>query len=384
METAWTLLFGLAALAWLFVGVKVAVGVRKLPWLKDEVPLGDAACPKVSVLFSARDEARELPRALAALLALDYPNYEVVAVDDRSVDATGAILEETARRDARLKVIHLKELPAGWLGKTNGLQKAYEASSGEWLVFTDADVRFAPDLLRRTTALALARGWDHLTLLGETETHGFFERVVMTYFMLGFNIYTEPWNASNPRSRKFCGIGLFQQVRRKAYEAFGGHRRLALEIVDDMKLGKLVKEGGYRSGVAIAVEMARVRWQEGFRNIVRGTTKNFFASASFRVRTVLAQIALIFLLSVLPVVGLFVTSGWTRLLAALACALPILMQATGVWVARLSPLYGLSHALGASIFAYMIVRSTVVTLRRGGVEWRGTFYPLRDLRKGLA
>jgi hypothetical protein len=99
---------------------------------------------------------------------------------------------------------------------------------------------------------------------------------------------------------------------------------------------------------------------------------------------VLAQIALIFLLSVLPVVGLFVTSGWTRLLAALACALPILMQATGVWVARLSPLYGLSHALGASIFAYMIVRSTVVTLRRGGVDWRGTFYPLRDLRKGLA
>ena len=157
-----------------------------------------------------------------------------------------------------------------------------------------------------------------------------------------------------------------------------------MEVVDDMKLGKLVKEGGYRSGVAIAVEMARVRWQEGFRNIVRGTTKNFFASASFRVRTVLAQIALIFLLSVLPVVGLFATSGWTRLLVAVACAVPIIMQASSAWTARLSPLYGLTHAAGAAIFAYMIVRSTVVTLRRGGVDWRGTFYPLRDLRKGLA
>lgn len=376
---------GVAAAAWLVVGVKLALGLPKIPWLRDVKPLGDAECPKISVLFSARDEAKELPRAIETLLKLDYPNYEIVAVDDRSVDGTGEILDEAARLAGgeRLKVVHVKALPDGWLGKSHGLQKAYEAASGEWLVFTDADVRFAPDLLRRTTALARERGWDHLTLLGEVETRGFWERVVTTYFTLGFMIYCEPWNASNPKSKKFCGVGLFQQIRREVYEAIGGHRRLRMEVVDDMKLGKMVKGGGYRSGVAVAEKMVMVRWQDGFGNIVKGVTKNFFAAADFKLWKVMGQVALVFLISVLPVAGVVLLEGWWRWLALAACAGPVVIQGASAWKSRVSPLYGLTHAMGAVIFAYMILRSTAVTLWRGGVVWRDTYYSMEELKKGI-
>ena len=166
MHLFWLSLFGLIAIFWMTYGLKVAYGAVRLPWLKDYARAADAECPRISLLFAARDEEEKLPRALATMVALDYPNLEIVAVDDRSEDATGKILEEFAASHPQLRAVHVSELPAGWLGKPHALQKAYEASSGEWLVFTDADVTFRADALRRVISLVRARKMDHLALLG--------------------------------------------------------------------------------------------------------------------------------------------------------------------------------------------------------------------------
>ena len=138
----------------------------------------------------------------------------------------------------------MESLPAGWLGKPHALQKGYERSTGEWLIFTDADVHFAPDLLRRSVALAEQQQWDHMPLFGTAKMFTIGERIAMTFFALCFLLNVRPWHVSNPRSRFYAGIGAFQLIRRSAYEAIGTHRRLAMEVVDDMKLGKLVKDGG--------------------------------------------------------------------------------------------------------------------------------------------
>ena len=134
MHLFWLVLFVLIALFWTTYGSKVAYGALRLPWLKDFAPAADDDCPRISVLFAARDEEEKLPGALATLVAVDYPNLEIVAVDDRSSDATSRILDEFALNHPQLRVVHVRELPAGWLGKPHALQKAYEASSGEWLV----------------------------------------------------------------------------------------------------------------------------------------------------------------------------------------------------------------------------------------------------------
>ncbi len=360
----------------------------KLPRVELFAPLEKSKCPRVSIMFAARDEAEKLGPALASLLSLDYPDYEVVAVDDRSGDATGKIMDEFAARDSRLHVLHISELPSGWLGKPHALNSAYQLATAQWLVFTDADVIFVPDSLRRIMTLATEWKIEHLALMTQMTMVGFWERVVMTYFGLGFTLGTEPWQASNPKSSKFTGIGAFQLMRREVYDAVGGHRNLAMEVIEDMKMGKLVKKAGFRSQAGYAAQHIRVRWQAGLGNLVRGTTKNFFAAAYFSLPIVCTQVFGIFLMSVFPwiaLVFLLVTKsfGLPLLFAAISVAISLGIHVALSFGAKASPLYGLTHPIGALIFMWMLTRSTIITLSRGGIVWRDTFYPLAELRRGM-
>jgi glycosyltransferase involved in cell wall biosynthesis len=383
MHTFGLVVFFLIAAFWVFHGLRVAYGATKLPWVKDFAPAESAACPSISLIFAARDEEEKLPAALATLEVLDYPQLEIISADDRSEDATGRILDEFAAAHPRFRVAHILELPSGWLGKPHALQKGYEASSGEWLLFTDADVRFAPDVLRRAVTLANRENLDHLTLVCSVEMHGFWETTLITFFGLAFHLSTDAYSVSNPNSSAYVGIGAFQLLRRSAYEAIGTHRRLAMEVVDDMKLGKLVKQSGFRSCVAIAQDFVSVRWHAGARNVIRGVTKNLFAALGYNLVFAVVSLTGVFLLNVVPFFTVFAGHGWIRFFSAIAVAVALGMHASINVVNRVSPLYALSHPIGAVTFCYMIVRSVVVTLWQGGVTWRGTFYALEELKRGV-
>lgn len=378
----WTLLLGTVALLWIVLGVRAIRGMAKLPRLEDVPPLADSNCPRVSILFAARDEAAKLPQALPTLLAQDYPSYEVIAVNDRSRDATPQILDEFARRHANLKVVHVGELPAGWLGKPHALTRAYQHATGEWLVFTDADVRFAPDLLHRALTLTRNKGWDHLSCVPSFDVIGFWEKTAFNWWLPGGFIGLEPWRVSDPRSKRYFGAGAFQLLRRSAYEAIGRHERLALEIVDDLKLGKLVKQGGFRSGVVLPGEKLRLRYEEGLGNLVRAFTKNVFAAADYHLGIATVLVLATVAISIAPFLALIFLSGLPRLAAGVAVIAALSLNAWVAHKAGLSALYALTHPLGAAILIYVTLRSTIVTLQQGGVVWRDTFYPLEDLRRG--
>ncbi|MGB2898059.1 MAG: glycosyltransferase family 2 protein [Candidatus Acidiferrum sp.] len=376
-------LFGIIAFFWLTHGIRVGYGATRLPWLKKFSPAADADCPRISLIFAARDEEEKLPAALATLMEIDYPNLEVIAVDDRSNDATRRILDDYAAAHPRLRVVHVGELPPGWLGKPHALQKAYEVSTGDWLLFTDADVRFKPDVLRRAITLAKRRGLDHLTLFGEVEMAGFWEKILITFMGFGFHLATDSSRVNNPHSRAYAGVGAFQLLKRSAYEGSGTHRRLAMEVVDDMKLGKIVKQSGFRSEVAFAHDFIAVRWHAGLGNLVRGVTKNFFAAAGYSLAIAAAQIAGLFALSVLPFAGLLFGQGWIRVFAAVAVFIAVCFHAGIAITMRGSPLYALTQPLGAMLMSYMILRSAFVTVKQGGIVWRDTFYPLDELKRGV-
>jgi glycosyltransferase involved in cell wall biosynthesis len=375
--------FAIIAFFWIAYGLRAALGALTLPWLKDYAPAKDGDCPSVTVLFAARDEEEKLPQALETLRQIDYPTLEIVAVNDRSTDGTEKILNDAARRDPRLKVINIAELPAGWLGKPHALQRAYEASSGEWLLFTDADVRFFPAAIRRAITLVQTNNLDHLTLMTDVEMHGFWEKTVLTFFGLGFHMATNPRGVADPQSRAYIGIGAFQMVKRAAYEASGMHRRLCMEVLDDMKLAKIVKQSGFRSAVGIAQDSVTVRWHAGIGNIVRGVTKNFFAGAEFRLFIVAIQLTAIICANILPFLALPFVHGWSLAFVIVSVTIALGFHAGTAVVMRASPWYAFTQPLGAAIFAYMLLRSTVVTLRQGGIVWRETFYPLEELRRGI-
>ena len=375
--------FLLIALFWFGQCVDAALSARDLPRLKDFEPAADVDCPTISLLFAARDEAEKLPAALETVRTIDYPQLEIVATNDRSTDGTAQILSGAAKADLRLTVVNIENLPENWLGKPHALQRAFEASKSEWLLFTDADVRFQPDAIRRAITLAKEKQLDHLTLLCELEMRGFWEKTALTFFGLSFNMATNPRAVSNPTSRAYMGVGAFQLVKRHAYVTSGMHERLAMEVLDDMKLGKILKLAGSRSAVAVAQDHIVVRWHAGFGNVVRGVTKNFFAVAEYKLWLVAIQLSGLFLVNILPFVALPFLSGWTRWLALLGALMAMTYHAAAAYVMKVSPLYGLTHPLGAVIFGYMLARSTIVTLKQGGIVWRETFYPLEALRRGI-
>jgi len=237
-------------------------------------------------------------------------------------------------------------------------------------------------VLRRAISLEKAHNLDHLTLLGDVEMVGFWEAVLVTFFGLGFHLGADPSQAANPRSSRYVGVGAFQLVRRSAYEASGTHRRLAMEVVDDMKLGKIVKQAGFRSGCAVAQDFVAVRWHAGVGNLVRGVTKNFFAGAGYDLRLVAFEVAVLLMTDILPFAGVFFGHGWIFGSSAIAVAIALGFHAGVACVMRVSPPYALTHPLGALLFCYMLLRSTVVTLWQGGIVWRDTFYPLDVLKRG--
>ena len=239
---------------------------------------------RLAIVVPACNEQESIEQALRRLLALDYDNYQVIAVNDRSTDRTGEIMDKVATASGdRLKIVHIAELPAGWMGKVHAMWTAARQSDSEWILFTDADVMFRPDCLRRAITYAEAERADHVVLFPRIIMKRVGEKMMIAFFQLLFVFGHRPWKVADPKTKDHMGVGAFNLVRRKAYEAVGTYAALKFEVVDDMKLGKVMKNGGFRQRVVFGDDLIEIRWARGARGVVRNLTKNFFAvmSASF-------------------------------------------------------------------------------------------------------
>ena len=344
---------------------------------------------RISIVVPARNEAEHIEAALVSLLQLDYPDYEVIAVDDRSEDETGAILDRLQaqwreRGEAshhRLKVLHVTELPAGWLGKTHAMWQAGKQATGDWILFTDADVVFRDDALRRAVAYAEGERADHVVLFPTMVMKSAGERMMMAFFQSQFVFAHRPWKVADPKSHDSMGVGAFNLIRRSVYEQIGTYQRLRLAVLDDMKLGELVKQEGRRQRCVFGRDLLNLRWVFGAMGMVRNLTKNFFAIFHYNTAFALLAVCGILLVNLGPFVGIWLAQGWAR--AGFIAALATLVVIYGGMSRRsdISPFYVLLHPIGTLLFSYAVVRSVVLTLARGGVVWRGTFYPLGELKK---
>jgi glycosyltransferase involved in cell wall biosynthesis len=339
---------------------------------------------RLAIVVPACNEEESIEQALVRLLALDYDSYEVIAVDDRSTDRTGEIMDKVAADSGgRLRIVHITELPARWMGKVHAMWTAARQCDSEWILFTDADVMFRKDCLRRAVAYAEAESADHVVLFPRIIMKRVGEKMMIAFFQLLFVFGHRPWKVADPKAKDHMGVGAFNMVRRSAYEAVGTYAALKFEVVDDMKLGKVMKNGGFRQRVVFGDDLIEIRWARGARGVVRNLTKNFFAVMSFQTWRSLGACVGMVILNLLPFWGAPFAPGWTRVPYAVALGSMFLLYA-GVWrKVEIAPWYFLLHPVSTILFIYTMLKSTFVTLRNGGVEWRGTFYPLEELRKGL-
>ena len=389
-------IYAAAALLYWFFMAYGAIRLNGLPWLSrlgGPAPAEDsgrrsaesARRPKVSVVVPGCNEADKVEAAARTLLAEDYPDLEIILVDDRSTDATGAVMDRVAATDPRARVIHIKELPAGWLGKVHALDTGLRASSGEFVLFTDADVHFEPGTIRLAVAHCVAAKVDHLGALPNLYPTSLLLDAALSAAVRQVMVFLRLWKVADPESRAYAGIGAFNLVRRSAFNDTPGFEWLRLEIIDDAGLGLMMKSNGKSSCIVLAFDRVRLHWYRSFREAARGTEKGWGSVLRFSlVRAAFGAIVglaveLAPVLLPLLLLGGAVFAGFLGI-AVLGLYL-ITSAAIWNWIGG-RPWPHLLSALSAPILVALLVRAAWLGWRRHGVLWRGTLYPDDVLRPG--
>ena len=377
---------GLAITRWIHSQYDLPVQALPKPW-----PSG-APAPVISVIVPARNEARNIRRCVQALLSQDYPNYELIVVDDRSTDATPQILDEilTEQRKSiattgRLKVIHSDEPPAGWAGKPHALAQGTGNVQGEWLCFVDADTFAGPHLLSGSLLTARSVQADLFTILTSQELGSFWEKTILPLVFTALSFGFPAKRVNDPCQADAIANGQFILIRRAVYDAVGGHRAVRDQIAEDKALAQLVKRSGYRLFVADGRQVASTRMYTSFSEIWEGWTKNIFLGMRDRLGLLLFG----------AVIGLFAalalpfwqagSLAWLALSGSWQAAL-VVGQALTLWMYLLwlrvqasrafhiSPGYALTLPLGALLFTAMMFASAFKILSGRGVTWKGRRY----------
>lgn len=369
--------------AWLLQAAAVLRNLGQIEDLARLEPPPPAAWPRVSVVVPARNEATDIARSLESRLGDGYPDLEIVVVDDRSDDGTPQIIASFAARDSRVKPVRVDELPAGWLGKVHALDTGVREATGEWLLFSDADIEVAPGMLGRAVAHCEDREFDLLALVPEFRSRSGIVDVLWAIFVRIMAMAASPSSVRDPASKVAVGSGGFTLVRRSVFERTPGFEHLRLETADDMALAAMVKRAGGRCDYVNGRGAARVSIYDDLPAFFNGVEKNGGTFAGTPFAAIAAVFALLGCVEYSPLlaigVGLAVGIPWlawlgvVTTLVATATTVSAMHRNTGmVWPALLWP-------LGWALMAAGVLRSSWLVHARGGVTWRGTFYSREEL-----
>jgi cellulose synthase/poly-beta-1,6-N-acetylglucosamine synthase-like glycosyltransferase len=384
-----TALSALLAAGWFVQAIAALRGVPTLPDLtRSGMPLpnlNSTQGPDVTVIVPACNEEQSIQATLRSLLGSTGVRLQIIAVDDRSTDRTGPLMDAVAAEALAaggphtLEIIHNRELPTGWMGKPHALALAADRSLAPWLLFTDGDMQFDPRAVALGLGYAEVENADHVVLAFTLELKSIAESAVIGAFGALALWNVRMWKVADPKARDFFGAGGFNFVRRAVYEQLGGFSALRMEVVEDLRLGWKIKRAGYAQRVVLGPGLARIRWIEGALGIVSLLEKNGFAGLRYRTRLALLAFFGLAVQIVLPLIAIAL-SGWPAVSGLLVYAAIALAYAANRPISQVSPWLAAFFAPATAIFLFALVRSMALTLARG-VEWRGTRYPLDELRR---
>jgi glycosyltransferase involved in cell wall biosynthesis len=366
----------MATIACVSVMIYLLWGFSQIKRLSNQ-PL-TATQPSLAIIIPVRNEEEDLEIALQSVCNINYDNYRIIVVNDRSTDHTPEILDNFAKRYPKITVTTITELPYGWLGKNNALYEGYKSSTEEWLLFTDADIAYHPDAINKAMGYVLKNNLDNLAVLPGAISRSAILNSVLATFSVMLMAYLRPWDAIKPNSGAHIGVGAFCLVKRTAYEKAGTHVRVKLRPDDDVKLGYNIKKAGLRQDVLSGIGTLSLEWYKNLGQFVNGLMKNSFATANYNFFLALGYLLACLICLALPIPLMLIFGDTTiRLMAIGVLLMQILYMIVVVpnkwWYALMIPFSGF-------LMAYIFARSTFITLKQGGIYWRDSFYSLAMLR----
>lgn len=362
------IMMGIVCLQWY-------LGIKKVPFLRDYTPESNITpLPSLSIIVAACNEEDTIEKAINTMANLDYDQFELIVINDRSTDNTGRILENLKKQYPEvLKVFHVDKLPEGWLGKNHALYIGANNSNGEWLLFTDADVLFSPETMRYAINFALKNNIDHLPLFPE-----------VIGGTLPFRVYFTFWSISVAWlifAQKHIGVGAFNLIKRNAYNDIGTHRAIALRPDDDIKLGKLVVKHGFKQQFILGNGLVNIKWYENLGEIMKGFEKNAFSTINYNLPLMIIAIMFSVVYSLYPFIGVWLGDWRPRLINLISIMIILLTYTYNAKFFGNKFWYAFFHPITALIYNYSILRATLKTIFNNGIEWRGTKYSLDELKK---
>lgn len=357
---------------------------RMLLVLKERGPLPQPP-PSVTIIIPAKDEEGRILQCLASALAQDYPQLKVLAVNDRSSDGTGRIMDKIAAADDRIKVLHITDLPDGWTGKNNALHQAVQRVDSEWLLFIDSDVILQPDALSKTLQVAIGRRYDMLSLILKSETLGFWETVLVPLASAAFGSAYMMGLSNSQSNNYFFGNGQFMLINREIYDRIGGHESVKAQYNEDMALARIMKLSGLRARIFWGTNLGSVRMYDSLATIMRGWSRIFFGSSSGSPWRILILMGVIVLgcFSAYAALGWGVyrvlhpaefpgAAGWLLAAALHLGLMTILIGNIYRWMGNRAS-YAASFFITAWFLLAVLARAMWMCLTRR-VDWRGTTY----------
>ncbi len=388
--TMWFILAGGIGLVWLVRLLSLVPVLRRRCILKPRAYQGPLQnTPRISILVAARDEEDNIEACVTTLLDQDYPNFQLIGIDDRSRDRTPAILSRLQRQGgSRLRVVTIRELAEGWFGKSHAMREGVAVSDGDWLLFTDADCR---QLSRHTLSIAmceaLTQRTDFLTIIPMLETRTAWERIIQPVCSLVMAFWFMPDRVNNPEKPTAYANGAFMLMSRGCYDAIGGHEHVRNRLNEDIELARLAKTAGMRLRVVENHGLYQTRMYPTLRQAWRGWSRIFAGALASPIRVATAA-SLIILLGLVPwvslvaaVIGLISSSAgsaapWSTAVAAwgVVIVLEQYVLARFYSVVGIQRAWSATYVLGATITLGMLVNALFKVLGATTTTWRSTTY----------
>ncbi|MGA1840283.1 MAG: glycosyltransferase [bacterium] len=369
---------------WCILSIQRIYLIFRISLLEKEDPPTPAKWPKLSVVIAACNESDTIEAAISTLLEQKYPELEIILINDRSKDKTGKIIDDIAEKDGRVKSFHVKDLPPGWLGKVYALNLGTQSSTGDWILYTDADVHFRQDTIRKAMALALSKKIHHLTLVPKLETSSIIQEIIVLAFGALFIQGTRAPEVSNPKSKAFVGTGAFNLVKKTALEKTEGFSWLRMEAADDVGLGLMLRRSGAKSLFIVSINDISLNWYPSVKSMFKGLEKNIFGAATqYSFIKMIYIFALFWLLFLSPFVAITFKKVSYLWIFGLAPLIFVVIEAlVNKLKFRQRFISLLSIPLGQLVISLMLLHSGIMCKLQGGITWRGTKYSIHDLRAG--
>jgi glycosyltransferase involved in cell wall biosynthesis len=343
---------------------------------------GGQIWPKISLVIPACNEGETIQAAMNSLLKVDYPNLEVIVVNDRSDDKTRQIVDQFSMIDDRIIPVHVNYLPPGWLGKVNALRRGIDESTAEWILLSDADVHFTPDSFKNAMTYCLKGRFDFLTAIPDVITKGNVLHVVITQLFHQASLFFRSDKLNEPSHPACYGQGAFMLMRKATYLKSQRLEWLKMEVVDDTGLALLMRRAGARMAAVAGLNQIQLEWYPSFRSFLRGIEKNAFAFSQYSVTILIAFHFAVYALNLGIVVAPFFAGSAFFKIFTFGCYAFYLstVQQQMKRILNLKPWTIFAIPVAAMVLPLLFVRASLLTLLRGGVNWRGTFYSLADLK----